>query len=55
MEVVSNRRLTTNLLVKVMDTALVELEEERVSLEEAIKSQINILLNLVPPYITNII
>ena len=54
MVVVSRKRMT-NLLVKVVDTDLLDLEEGRRPLTPAFKSQIDLLWNPCPPSITDTI
>ena len=54
MVVVSRRRMT-NFMVKVVDTALVYLEEARGDLKVAVESHIDLLWDLVPPSIINFI
>eukprot|EP00978_Attheya_sp_CCMP212_P025914 scaffold84219_cov47-Attheya_sp.AAC.1 len=52
MAIVSARGGMTDLLVKVVDSALVNLDEATVALEEALEGQIALLRELAPPAIT---
>ena len=49
------RRVTTNLMVQLVDMDLVDLEGTRGVLKEADKYQINILHDISPPSVTNLI
>jgi hypothetical protein len=53
MAIVSARGGMTDLLVKVVDSALLNFEQANIALQEAVDSQITLLKELAPPEITN--
>ena len=53
MAIVSARGGMTDLLVKVVDSALLDFEQATVALDEAVESQITLLKELAPPSITD--
>jgi len=53
MAIVSAKGGMTDLLVKVVDSALLDFEQARIALEEAVESQIIVLKELAPPSITD--
>lgn len=53
MAIVSARGGMTDLLVKVVDSALQDFEQAKIALEEAVESQISLLKDLAPPEITD--
>lgn len=53
MAIVSARGGMTDLLVKVVDSALQDFEQAKIALEEAVSSQIALLKDLAPPEITD--
>jgi hypothetical protein len=53
MAIVSARGGMTDLLVKVVDSALLNFEQAHVALQEAVESQVSLLKELAPPEITD--